>query len=337
MTVVVTGASGHLGGNLVRALLAKGLDVRALVHRDRRALQGLDVEIALGDVCEPASLDRAFDGAAVVYHAAGHVSILDDEWPLLCAVNVEGARNVVEACLRCGVKRLIHFSSIHALELVPGGCFVDESAPLVKSTCLVPYSRSKAEGERAVRAGMARGLDAVVLYPTAMVGPHDYRPSHQGQFLLALARRRLPALVDGGFDWVDVRDVADGAIRAAESALVGARYLLSGHWVTAQDLAATVQRITGVRAPRLVAPRSVAWFVAPLFTKLARVMKVRPLFTRMALDALCSQFTASHERATQDLGYCPRPFQETLSASLKWFAESGQLARPLVGEPGEAL
>jgi dihydroflavonol-4-reductase len=272
-----------------------------------------------------------------VYHAAGHVSILSDEWPLLHAVNVVGTQNVVEACLRCGVKRLIHFSSIHALDLAPENGVVDESAPLVGADCHVPYSRSKADGERAVRAGIARGLDAVILNPTALIAPHDYRPSHQGQVLLALAQRRLPALVSGGFDWVDARDVAEAAMRAEASAPADRRYVLSGHWLSAQDLAETVQEITGVRAPRLVAPMSLVWSIAPLYTKLARVMRVRPLFTRVALEVLRSPCTMSHRRAAQALGYRPRPFNETLADTLQWFAESGRLARPLPQRSLEAV
>jgi dihydroflavonol-4-reductase len=266
MTVVVTGAAGHIGGTLVRALLARGRSVRALVHRDRRALHGLDVELVEGDVCDAVSLQRALDGAEVVYHAAARISLLVNEWPLLEAVNVVGTRNVVEACRRCGVRRLVHFSSIHALRQEPLDLPVDESRPLVESDGHPPYDRSKAAGEREVRRAIAQGLDAVILNPTAIIGPYDYRPSHIGAGLLALGRGRLPALVAGGFDWVDVRDVVEGALRAEERAPKGARYLLSGHWVSMRHLASMVEAITGVRAPRFVSPLGLAYVGAPLLT-----------------------------------------------------------------------
>jgi dihydroflavonol-4-reductase len=335
MTVLVTGAAGHLGGNLVRALLASGRCICALVHRDRRSLAGLDVETVSGDIRDPASLRRAFEGVEVVYHAAGYVSILGDEWQQLYAINVEGTRNVVEACLQCGVRRLIHFSSIHALDLAPEGGPVDELRPLVQSAHAAPYSLSKAEGEREIRKAHTRGLDTVILYPTALLGPHDYAPSHQGEMLLALARRRLPALVNGGFDWVDVRDVAEGALQAEACAPQGARYILSGHWASARDLALAVEAITGVRAPRLVCPMFLAHLAAPLITVSAQLIGVRPLFTDVALQVLRSNRDMRHDRATRELGYEPRPLRETLLDTLQWFAQTGRLGsvlRPLSPE-----
>ncbi len=327
MTVVVTGASGHVGGNLLRALRSSGRPVRALVHRDRRAVEGLEVEVVQGDICDPESLHRAFAGAEVVYHTAAYISIAGDEWPLLEQVNILGTRNVVHACLECGVRRLVHFSSIHTLEQEPPDTPVDESRPLVDSRRASPYSRSKAGGEREVRAAIARGLDAVILYPTAIVGPYDFRPSHFGQVLLYLARRKLPALVAGGFDWVDVRDVVAAALRAAEVAPSGARYILSGHWVALPEIAALVEELTGVPAPRLVVSLDLARRIAPLATLLARLLRMRPLFTPMAIESLESNPRISHERAGRDLSYRPRPFRETIRDTLRWFVESGRLPR----------
>jgi len=325
MTAVVTGASGHVGGNLLRALLEAGRPVRALVHQDRRALEGLDLEVVTGDVRDQETLRRAFAGAEVVYHTAAYISILGDEWPLLQEINVLGTRNVVQACLACGVRRLVHFSSIHALEQEPLDVPVDESRPLVDSRRASPYSRSKAAGEREVREGMARGLDAVILYPTAIIGPYDFRPSHFGQVLLYLARGKLPALVAGGFDWVDVRDVVAATLRAAEVAPPGARYLLSGHRVSLPEIAALVEEFTGVPAPRLVLPLGLAKAVAPLATLAARLLRMEPLFTRVAVEALGGNPRVSHERAGRDLGYRPRPFRETIRDTLRWFVEAGRL------------
>lgn len=329
MTVVVTGAAGHVGGNLVRALLARGRPVRALVHRDRRALEGLDVEIVTGDVCDPASLRRAFAGAEVVYHTAAHISLSLDEWPLFEAVNVYGTSHVIEACRHASVRRLVHFSSIHAFQQEPLHVPLDETRPLVESHCALPYDRSKAAGEREVRQAIAQGLDAVILNPTAIIGCGDFRPSHFGQALLALAQGRLPALVTGGFDWVDVRDVVEAALRAEEQAPSGARYILSGHWVSLHDMAALVEGITGVPAPRFVCPLPLAHVGAPLATFWARLRGRRPLFTTVSLLALRSNRHISHARAADDLGYCPRPFRQTIEDTLRWFAEAGYLTRPL--------
>ena len=164
-SIVVTGAAGHLGGCLVRALSADGHDVRALVHRDRRALEGLDVEVIDGDVADGGSLRRAFSGADVVYHTAAFISISMGDHQRLHQVNVLGTRNVVEACLHCGVKRLVHVSSIEVLEDKPLSVPVDEARPLIQGPSSPPYARSKAAGERQVMGGIIRGLDAVILYP----------------------------------------------------------------------------------------------------------------------------------------------------------------------------
>jgi dihydroflavonol-4-reductase len=325
MAVVVTGAAGHVGGNLVRALLARGRSLRALVHRDRRALEGLDVETVVGDVCDLGSLYRAFEGAEVVYHVAALISLSMGDWPRLEAVNVTGTRNVVEACLRCGVRRLVHFSSIHALVQEPLDVPVDESRPLVESRGSPPYDRSKAAGEREVRRGIERGLDAVIVSPTGMIGPYDFRPSHFGQVLLALGQRRLPALVDGGFDWVDVRDVVAGAMRAEECALAGAKYLLSGHWASLRDLAVLTEEITGARAPRTAFPMWMARVGVPFGTHFTRLDGNHPLYTRFSLRALRGNPQVSHRRATRDLGYHPRPLRETLEDTFQWFAETGRL------------
>ena len=153
MTTVVTGANGHVGANLIRALLARGRTVRAMVHMNRRAIESLNVDMVRGDVCDLPSLCEAFKDAEVVYHLAGHISISTDEWPLCESINVIGTRNVVEACLRCGVRRLVHFSSIHAFEQEPLDILLDESRPLVELRHGLPYDRSKAAG----REGSAQG------------------------------------------------------------------------------------------------------------------------------------------------------------------------------------
>lgn len=327
MTTVVTGATGHVGANLVRALLAQGRRVRALIHINRQAIEGLDVEIAEGDVCDVPSLHDAFNGAEVVYHLAARISISMDEWPLLERINVIGTRNVVEACLRSGVRRLVHFSSIHALTQEPLDVPVDESRPLVESKGCPPYDRSKAMGESVVHKGIEQGLDAVIIIPTGVIGPYDYEPSYFGEALLTIARSKLPALIAGGFDWVDVRDVVQGAMRAEERAPCGARYLLSGHWVSVPGIAAIVEQVNGVPAPRLVCPMWLAPAGIPFTNTLARLTGQRPLYTSASLRALCGNRNISHERATRDLDYNPRPFRETIVDTLHWFEENGYLDR----------
>jgi dihydroflavonol-4-reductase len=328
MTTVVTGAAGHAGANLVRALLAQDRPTRALVHTDRKALEGLELEVVEGDVCNLESLINAFKDAEVVYHLAAHISILKADWPLLESVNIVGTRNVVEACLRCRVRRLIYFSSIHTvtrkLENIP----VDETRSLVESGRYAPYDRSKAAAEKEVCRGIEKGLDTVIISPTALFGPHDYKPSYFGEALLRMAKGNLPALVSGGFDWVDVRDVVEGAMRAEERAPIGAKYILSGHWVSLCDVAKLVEQITGVPAPGLVCPMWLARLGAPIISAFDRQANKRPLYTSVSLQALRDNRNVSHQKATWELDYHPRPFRETLVDTLRWFENTEPFAHP---------
>lgn len=335
-SVVVTGAAGHVGANLVRALLARGHRVRALVHHDQRALEGLDVEIARGDLRDLDSLLGAFSGAELVYHAACYISLSGDEWPRLEAINALGTRNVVEACLQCRVRRLVHFSSIETLLGDPSSGLVDESHTAVASRHHTPYTQSKVAGEQEVRQGLARGLDAVVLYPSAIIGPHDYRLGFPNAGLLAILNGELWALVQGDFDWVDVRDLVDGALLAAERAPSGARYILSGHWASLSDLAEMAEEIGGAHPPHLVFPMWLAQVGAPFAVALGRLSGGRPLYTPAALKPLRGNYRISHERATRDLGYRPRPLQETLLDTWKWF-ENDRLPSPPSGVSGPEL
>jgi dihydroflavonol-4-reductase len=336
MTVVITGATGHIGANLVRALIDEGRSTRCLVHVNCQAIDGLDIEKAGGDIRDLDSLCRAFQGVDVVYHLAASISLSMADWPRLESINVTGTRNVVEACLRTGVRRLIHFSSIHALVQEPLTIPVDESRPLVESRHYPPYDRSKAAAEREVRRGIEKGLDAVIIYPTAIIGPYDYQPSYFGEALLAMAQGKLPALVTGGFDWVDVRDVVAGAMLAEEKAPTGARYLLSGHWISMCDIAAMVGEITGVATSRLVCPLWLARIGAPVIKVMSHLNRKRPLYTSVSLRALKSNRRISHERAGRELGYKPRPFRETLLDTLRWFEENGQLTLPVRAGTGES-
>ena len=323
--ILVTGASGHVGGNLVRSLLDRGDKVRVLVHHDRRAVEGLDVEIVQGDILNPESLRTACKKIDVVFHAAVYISLYMHDWSRLKSINVIGTRNIVEACLDCGVRRLIHFSSIHALAQEPLDEPVDETRFHAKSRRYPPYDRSKAAGEEEIFKGIEKGLDAIIINPTGIIGPYDFRPSHSGEALIRMAHGNLPALIEGGFDWVDVRDVVKGTLRAEECAPTGARYILSGHWVSLRDLAAQVESITRVRPPRLVLPIWIARLGAPFTTAFARHTGRRPLYTVVSLKALKSNRIISHAKATNELKYYPRPFNDTIRDTLEWFSNMGYL------------
>ncbi len=317
--IAVTGASGLLGGNLIRELLKQGQHVRALIHQDQRAVSGLDVEIVSADLNDLSSLEGAFAGVDVVYHLASVISISMDNWDEVYRVNVLGTRNVVDACLRSGVKRLIHFSSTHSRQPEPFDQVLDEDRPLVTDPNLPPYDRSKALGELEIQKGIERGLDAIIILPSAIVGPFDFRPSLVGEALQLMQRGGLPVLTTGGYNWVDARDVSTGAVRAANIAKAGSRYILCGHWHSIQEVATMAAKISETRAPHIVIPLRLAELVLPIMERLATIRGSQPVFTRAMLSALQSNQHISHARATHDFEYQPRPFMETLTDTLNWF------------------
>ncbi len=328
MGVVVTGAAGHLGGNLVRALLAGGESVRAMVHQNREPLKDLEVEQVRGDVRDPESLRRAFAGTDVVYHLAGVISIDGDRGGLVREVNVEGAANAAEAALAAGVRRMVHVSSIHAFRMTPLDRPLDETRDRVEDRPgeYPAYDRSKAEGERRVRLVVEQGLDCVIVHPTAVIGRLDFAPSRMGRVFLDLYHRSMPALIDGGFDFVDVRDVTQGTIAAAKWGRTNESYLLSGHWTSVRGLADLVQSVTGVPAPRFTTPMWLARMAAPWATAVGRMRGSEPLFTSESLNALRrSNRAIVRTKAQEELGYAPRPLSETVRDIYAWFASVGRI------------
>lgn len=323
-TMVITGASGLVGAALARELLERGHRVRALYRSDVRALEGLDTEVAKADVLDPDSLDQAFKGAEVVYHSAAHVSIDPRDASFTTKVNVEGTRNVIAACKKAGVRRLVHVSSVHALQQHPLDEPLSEERPLEQSETASPYERSKAAAEMEVLA--ADELDAVIVNPAGVIGPYDFKPSSSGKMLFDLATGALPALLPGGHDWVDSRDVALGCIGAAEKGQRGHRYILSGRFCTLTELAEMVAAATGTRAPRFVVPMGMARFGA-VFAEIGyRIVRKPPMFNRQALKVLEAKNQAmSHAKAKSELGYTPRPLEETIKDICEWAVENGMV------------
>ena len=256
--IVVTGATGHIGNVLVRQLLERGQAVRALVMpiEDSRPLEGLDVELVHGDVRLLPGLKAAFEGADVVFHLAGIVTIMPGMRAILEEVNVGGVRNVIGACRATGVRRLVYTSSVHAIAEPPHGEMIDESQPFAPDQVLGDYARSKARGTLLLREEVGKGgLDAVICCPTGVIGPWDYRISNIGQLILDFASGYLKSYVRGAYDLVDVRDVATGLILAAERGQCGCHYILSGAQVQVPALMKELEWNIGYPAPSFEIPR----------------------------------------------------------------------------------
>lgn len=322
--ILVTGATGHIGNVLVRKLIAQGEKVRALIWRgeDTTPLEELNVESVEGDVLDPESLKAAFRGVDEVYHLAGLISIMPGQNPFVWRVNVEGTRNVLEAARRNNIRRLIYTSSIHALRRAPHGKVIDESLPFDPNNPYGAYDRSKAEASLEVQKAAREGLEAVIVCPTGVIGPYDFRRSEMGSIILDAALGRTSPYVDGAYDFVDVRDVVDGMILAEEKGRAGESYILSGQKISVRYLLETVREVTGKAFTSIKIPFSLAEFTAKFMPYYYRWSKARPRFTPYSLEVLRSNADISHAKASRELGYRPRKVYESIADTVRWFLES---------------
>ena len=318
MKIAITGASGHVGINLCNTLLQAGHQVKALYHRNDKELKKIPVQLIKGDVLDKASIRSLLEDVEVVYHLAAKISIVGDKDGMVHRTNSEGTANLLDISREKGIRRFIHFSSIHAFQQHPLNERLDETRPLVKDKGFA-YDCSKASGERAVREAVGKGLDAVILSPTAIVGPADPEPSLTGKAIVDLINHKIPSLVPGGYDWVDVRDVVDAAVAAIDKGRSGEKYLLSGHWHSLTDLASILEKESGRRIVRTVLPFWLARVGLPFIGLYSTLSQKEPLYTKESLVIISegSRLT-DHSKASKELGFQPRPFTETIRDMVAW-------------------
>jgi nucleoside-diphosphate-sugar epimerase len=325
--ILVTGATGHIGNVLVRKLLEKGEKVRALIWRgeDTTAIEGLDVDFVEGDVLDPESLRAAFRGIWRVFHLAGLISIMPGAVDVLRRINVQGTRNVLRAAKDAAVDRFVYVSSIHAFQPVANGRQIDEDVPFDPTETAGEYGRTKAEASLEVRAAAEGGLNATIVCPTGVIGPYDFRRSEMGSVILDAALGKTMPYVDGSYDFVDVRDVADGMIRAEQMGRPRESYILSGQRISVRYVLETVRRATGKAFRRVRIPFGIAKAAAAFSPYYYRLKKSRPRFTPLSLEVLRSNSDVSHAKATRELGYNPRGLYESIADTARWFIENRRL------------
>lgn len=322
MNIAVTGANGHVGYNLCRLLLGKGYRVKALAHKHTEAIGKLDLTLVRGDLADKSSLLELMDGVEVVFHLAAQISITGDPSGSVYRSNAEGTRNMLSAARDRNIKRFIHFSSIHAFQQDPQDRTLDETRPLVGSEAFA-YDRSKAEGERAVMEAARNGMDAVVLSPTAIIGPADPEPGLTGKAVLQLMNRKIPALVPGGYNWIDVRDVAFAAFSAIEKARSGEKYLVAGTWHSVRELSEIIGRHSGVKTVQTVLPTWTARVGLPFITLYSKLTGNEPLYTSESLEILAQgNRLIDNTKAKKELGLDPRPLDQTIKDLIGWFREN---------------
>lgn len=323
MKIAVTGASGHVGNVLCRELAARGQQFKALVHINSDDLENMGAEVVKGDLLDQGSLVTLFRNAEVVFHLAARISLNERRNKELMKVNVEGTANVIDACLKTGVKRLVYFSSIHALDPFPYDEELNEKRGYnLHST--MSYEASKIMGEKLALSAIKPGLEVVVITPTAIIGPWDFQPSFLGRALIMIHNNSLPMLLPYGYNWVDVRDVVNGALAAAEKGHNGERYILSGHWLSLGDLSAMIGKITGRKTTKFIGSPALAYIGLPFIQAWALLRNEAPLYTKNSLEILRqSNNNISCAKAVSELGYAPRPLEATIKDTFDWFRTHG--------------
>ena len=319
---LVTGATGHIGNVLVRKLIERGEKVRALIlpGESVESISDLKVETIEGDVLNMDSLFKSFEGIRGVFHLAGVISIMPGSNEFVRRVNVEGTKNILQVATEKRVKKLVYTSSIHAIQRVEEG-IIDETLPYDLDNPYGAYDRAKAEATLEVQKAAQSGLEAVIACPTGVIGPYDFRGSLMGSVIRTAAEEKPTLYVDGAYDFVDVRDVAEGLIAAAKHGKRGESYILSGHKISVRYLLETVREITGRHFFQMKIPFDLAKFVAiftPMYYSAARV---NPRLTPYSLEVLRSNANISHAKATRELGYTPRSLYESIKDTVKWFLE----------------
>ncbi len=326
MTALVTGANGFLGSAVVRALLAEGTAVRALVRRgsDRRNLAGLDLSVADGDVTDPESLRRAAAGCASVFHVAADYRLwVADAQPMYRA-NVEGSLNVLEAAAAAGAARMVYTSSVAVLGLNRDRSPADEETPVTLADMVGHYKRSKFLAEAAVRKRADEmGFPVVTVNPSTPIGPCDVKPTPTGRILLDAAAGRMPAFVDTGLNLVHVDDVAQGHVAALRIGSPGERYILGGDDFTLQQILTLVAEHVGRRASTIRLPHWSVYPVAVAGEAVARLTKREPRVTLDGLRMSKKHMYFSSRKAQRALQYRWRDPRLAIAAAVDWFKSNG--------------
>ena len=325
MKVFVTGATGFIGASLVRELLKDGCAVRVLARpaSDRRNLDGLDVEICEGDLCDPQSLARGLKGCDVLYHAAADYRLWTRTPSVMYDINVEGTRNILEAALEAGVSKAVYTSSVGTLGNPGNGTPGDEATPVTLADMVGHYKKSKFLAERAAESFVQRGLPLVIVNPSTPVGKLDIKPTPTGTIIVDFLNRKMPAYLDTGLNIIDVEDCARGHILAAQRGRIGEKYILGNENLTLQRIFALLEQIAGLPAPKVRLPYYPILLAAYVNEALSACTGKEPLIPLAGVQMARKFMFFNSSKAVRELGLPQRPVSEALVKAVDWFRSMG--------------
>jgi dihydroflavonol-4-reductase len=327
MKTVITGASGFVGAALARRLVAAGHQVRALVRptSNRANLEGLGLEVVVGDLRERASLDAALRDQEALFHVAADYRMWTPKPQELIDSNVAGTANIMDAASTAKVQRIVYCSSVAALGYGVNGLPTDELTPSTLDQKIGLYKRSKFLAEAEVLKRVADGLPAIIVNPSAPMGPRDIKPTPTGRIVVEAAKGKMPAYVDTGLNVVHVDDVAEGHLLAFERGKIGEKYILGGENLSLLELLTIIAEETGGRPPLFRMPHALTLPIGYLAEAWCRTFGGEPIATVDAARMARHCMYYSSDKAKRELGYAPRPAREAVRDSLKWFKEHGYI------------
>jgi len=343
---MITGIGGHLGNTVARELLSAGETVRGFAqpNEDVTMLYGDAVSIVRGDVRDKPSMEPLFyglkpDDEVYFIHCAGIVSVATKYDQRVVDVNVRGTENVVSLCKEHNVKKLVYISSVHALPELPHGNVIHEVEGFHAESVIGLYAKTKAAATQIVMDAARAGLDATIIHPSGIIGPNDYGHGHLTQMIINYLNGSLTACVEGGYDFVDVRDVADGVIAAADKGKKGECYILSNRYIPVRELLGTLARVTGGKKITTVLPLWFAKMTAPFAELYYKIRHESPLFTRYTLYTLTSNARFTNAKARRDLGYQPRDISATIKDTVLFLTKERKnlFRKPRTGKPVPAM
>lgn len=327
---IITGACGHLGSTIIRMLKKKDVEIRGLILPSEHAENGQRLTYYSGDVRIKDSLRPMFEhtnnSIVTVIHTAGLIDISEKVSKQLYDVNVNGTKNIISLCKDYSVNRLVYVSSVHAIPEKNKNLVLNEISNFSPQTVTGGYAKTKAAATQAVLAAAQDGLNAVVVQPSGIIGPYDTTSNHLVQLISDYVKGKLPACVKGGYDFVDVRDVAVGCLAAAEKGKKGECYILSNRHYEIKDVLQIVKTIYGGRKLPVL-PMWMAKAAVPFMQAYAKTRKIRPLYTKYSLYTLSCNDKFSHDKATAELGYRPRDLYNTVKDTVNWLKKQNKTAQ----------
>ena len=326
MKVFVTGATGFVGSSLVRLLLKEGFHVGILArkHSNLDNVENLDLSIHFGDLKDPRSLEKALSGYDYLFHVAADYRLWVPRPKEIYENNVQGTKNIMNAAIKAGIRRVVYTSSVATLGLKKDGTPADEDTPVSLKDMIGHYKRSKFMAEEAVRDLAESGkIDVVIVNPSTPVGPRDIKPTPTGRMILEAAQGRMPAYVDTGLNIVHVDDVSMGHLLALQKGQTGRRYILGGENMTLKEIFETIAWLTNRRPPRVRLPHNLILPMAFVFEAISRFTGQEPLATVDGVRLAKKRMFFTSKRAERELGYKHRPAEKAIEDAVEWYRKQG--------------